>query len=494
MFYHDTFGKYRFFRFLNRFYSSEYYVYLIAFVTFLSEVFSLEIAVYYFYVFFGLLVPAICTEDMKSFLAPVFFGYFSVSLRSNHGEVGITLFSKANLPHLVFLILMIFLITLSRIIYGIWKKEFHPRPRMLFGYLALCTSFPLAGVLSPYYSSKNIAFGLLLSFSYLVPYLLSYYLIDYRTLGKDYFAHLLTALGLLLSGELLFIYASHFQELIGGTFYNGFIRTGWGMKNNLGGMLSLSIVGPFYLAMKKDHVAFYLTLNFFFLLMVALTESRASLLLSLIAEIMLFVTGLFWRKEKRKSYLLTFLCAFLLSLLVLFLLRFLFPSIMESVISTLKHLTLEGLSSSRLEIWSHGLSYFREYPFFGSGYYRLPDQFRMNYFYTDFLPTRMHNTYVQLLASTGLVGILAYLYHRLESALLIFHRFTKEKMFLFYFYFLFLGCSAFDCHFFNIGPALLYSVMAAIAEGLDIQERSQNVPHVQNHAENVDVTNVDFCK
>ncbi len=488
MLYNNFLKKYPFFRLVNRFYSSLSYIYLMAFMTFVSEVFSFEIPVYYFYVFFGLLLPALFCEDMKSFLAPVFFGYFSVSLKTNQGEIGVTLFRKENFPHLIALITLIFLITLSRILYGVIRKEHHPRPKLLIGYLLLALIFPLGGLFSPYYSLKNAEYGLLVSFSYLVPFLLSYYLVDYTTLRKDYFAHLLVALGLLLSGELVVIYITHFDNLPNGTFQGGLIRTGWGIKNNIGGMLALSIVGPFYLALKKKRMPFYLLLNLFFLTMVSLTESRGSLLVAVFTETILFITGLVHVRKQPLQYLLTFLGALLCSVLILFLLRLRFPSIMDYVISTLKHLTLEKLASGRLELWTYGISYFRENPILGGGYYRLPDSYRMNFFLTDFMPLRMHNTYIQLLSSTGIIGLLAYLYHRFESAILIFRRLTTEKLFVFFFYLLFLGCSAVDCHFFNIGPALLYSVMAAIAEGLDQIEESKSDNLRKTLTRRIDVT------
>ena len=83
---------------------------------------------------------------------------------------------------------------------------------------------------------------------------------------------------------------------------------------------------------------------------------------------------------------------------------------------------------------------------------------------TSFLPPRWHDTVVQLLASCGLLGLLAYGFHRVQTVLMILRGITLEKIFIGLALVAFLGMSLLDNHFFNLGPTLLYSMALAFAE------------------------------
>jgi hypothetical protein len=73
---------------------------------------------------------------------------------------------------------------------------------------------------------------------------------------------------------------------------------------------------------------------------------------------------------------------------------------------------------------------------------------------------------VQLLASCGAVGMGAYIIHRFQTAKLFLKKITPEKSFIACSIIVLLATSLFDCHSFNIGTVLLYSVSLAFAENL----------------------------
>ena len=77
-----------------------------------------------------------------------------------------------------------------------------------------------------------------------------------------------------------------------------------------------------------------------------------------------------------------------------------------------------------------------------------------------------HNTYVQILASCGSVGIIAYLYHRYQTLKLYFKEINTEKIFLGICIFALILISVLDCHLFNIGPALIYGGVLLCTEKL----------------------------
>jgi hypothetical protein len=82
----------------------------------------------------------------------------------------------------------------------------------------------------------------------------------------------------------------------------------------------------------------------------------------------------------------------------------------------------------------------------------------------QFLPARYHNTYVQLLASCGSVGFFAYVYHRYDTLRMVFKEQNIEKYFLNLCISGLLLTSLLDCHFFNFGPGLTYSILLLLME------------------------------
>jgi O-antigen ligase len=84
--------------------------------------------------------------------------------------------------------------------------------------------------------------------------------------------------------------------------------------------------------------------------------------------------------------------------------------------------------------------------------------------FVNVFPGRWHNTVVQLLASCGIVGLAAYLFHRVQTVRLFLQNRTVENVYIAISILALLGMSLLDCHFFNIGPAMIYSCMLAFAE------------------------------
>jgi hypothetical protein len=62
------------------------------------------------------------------------------------------------------------------------------------------------------------------------------------------------------------------------------------------------------------------------------------------------------------------------------------------------------------------------------------------------------------------VGFLAYAYHRFQTIWLFLRPFSGKKMFACVSMVALLGTSMVDCHFFNVGPVLFYSMMLAFVE------------------------------
>ena len=115
-----------------------------------------------------------------------------------------------------------------------------------------------------------------------------------------------------------------------------------------------------------------------------------------------------------------------------------------------------------------GLKKFLQAPILGNSFYSTggyePWAWSTQEGFNNLIPPRWHNTIVQILVCCGSVGILAYLFHRIQTVQLFLRRVTKENTFIACSLLVLLISCMFDCHFFNIGPALFYSMALSFAE------------------------------
>ncbi|MBO5867779.1 MAG: O-antigen ligase family protein, partial [Oscillospiraceae bacterium] len=274
-----------------------------------------------------------------------------------------------------------------------------------------------------------------------------------------YFAWTGFSVGCALLLEIGYIYltAPVIQE---GAIERSHIFTGWGMYNNIGAMLAMMIPFPFYLATQYRRGWLGTLAASMFLIGVLFTCSRASILCGGAVYFLCVILVLYYTGNPRANAIALLLFA---GGLFLFLTLFSRP-----LLALFDPLLDRGLDpSNRDKIYADGMKLFAKYPIFGGSFFSTefsPWGWSTVKEFTNFLPPRWHNTFVQLLASCGIVGVLAYLIHRLQTVLFLLRHRTPEKIFTYASLLVLLTCSLFDCHFFNLGPVLFYSAALAFAE------------------------------
>ena len=121
----------------------------------------------------------------------------------------------------------------------------------------------------------------------------------------------------------------------------------------------------------------------------------------------------------------------------------------------------------RDEFYEAGINQFVQYPIFGGSFYPIgyvPWDWSEVASFSNFFPPRWHNTIIQLMTCTGTVGLVAYLIHRLQTLRLFATHRNATSLYIGMSVLALVFCSLFDCHFFNIGPTLFYSVCLVFAE------------------------------
>jgi O-antigen ligase len=219
--------------------------------------------------------------------------------------------------------------------------------------------------------------------------------------------------GLVVLAELVENYASGrlFVVQDGVTAINRYnMATGWGMHNNIGGMLAMSIPFCFYRACKEKHGWIYNLLAIALMLGVVMSFSRSSMLLGGLA----FAIGgaiLLLRYDKGRKNLLIYgiAAAALVALAVIF---------REKIGELISKFLSDDLGnvSSRDKLIVNGFKQYLSELIFGGSFYPQGEYVPWDYSdqaaFSAFFPPRWHNTLIQMLASCGTVGITAYLIHR----------------------------------------------------------------------------------
>jgi O-antigen ligase len=274
-------------------------------------------------------------------------------------------------------------------------------------YIFFCSYFILCSLLS-----SNIILSLsssLFYFRFGFFVLGSYILInEYKFIKKYFFISLFTILFLL-------IFDSHFQllfrfNLFGyEVFQNNRITSFFLDEIVLGSYLSrLSIlfIGFVGLFAKKNSLMFFLSLFIYMMSFssIFISGERTAILYSLISFIIIFAAF----KDFRKAFLIHFMIGILLMIII----SINYPLIIDRVF----YVTIDqiNLFNGRIVIFSEAheshyftaMKIFQDYPIFGSGPKLFRELCSLEIYNTGIhsCTTHPHNTYIQLLSETGILG------------------------------------------------------------------------------------------
>jgi O-antigen ligase len=117
--------------------------------------------------------------------------------------------------------------------------------------------------------------------------------------------------------------------------------------------------------------------------------------------------------------------------------------------------------NGRFEMYKHGFNNFLSHPIFGGGFGSCVE----DNFGHGIEPNRYHNTFIELLATCGILGFGTYLFHRYQTVkLFLSKRNNLQCVFLFISILALLLTSLLDNHFFNLYPTMYYAVILCVIE------------------------------
>lgn len=459
-------------RMVSYFYSP-WYVATIVLLMVLSNVFSLEFPVMWCYVLLAICI-VLFADDCFPFVPMFCTGYMLFSAGNNPaGNYGETDFSSPQaIVQLVILCVLAFGCVATQLVFQLKVKRYNNKkvPKLITGFLALGIAYALSGIFSHYEYGRTLIFGLLQIVSLCVTYFFFFYTVDWSKRKTCDAAMIFTIIGIGMFIEVggMYLKPTVLQKIADGTFVRGDLKSGWGIYNNVGGMMAMLMPAPFYFAATKKRGWLYVLLASLLMVGVVLSQSRGAIVSGCVVYMVCTVfTLVYSHKSERKPSAITFACVY-----VVVIATFIFLISNEDDFTIFSSMLEKGLDGSgRMNIYRYGLKQFLEAPFFGNGFYSGEGyvyQFGVaDYLVTKpFIPPRYHNTVVQLLASCGIVGLTAYGFHRYQTVKLFVKNPAPHKTFLAMGLLAHVLASLLDCHMFNLGPGLTYGAMLLLAETL----------------------------
>lgn len=455
---------------INAFMRSPWYVLLVAVLTAASSLFSLELPVYTLFILIALYL-CFCGEDFLPLMPLAICCYIAPSPGNNPGRNETSVFYAENGGIYLLMLAGIFAACLILRLatdptFG--GRKFLTKKRILApGMIALGVTYLLSGVgMAGYFDivGSNLLFAGIQFASVFVMYFLFSGAVNWSRAPKSYLAWTAVAVGFVVLAQLLENYASGriFMENTS-TIDRELISTGWGMHNNIGVMMAFCMPFAFYLAGHHRHGWVFTVLGTVLLAGVIASCSRTSMIVAMLAYGVCIVV-LMRRSNDKKLFLKVF---GLVAVAIAAALVLMWDRLMDVFQLFFDELLI---ISSRDKIYVNGLKQFLQYPIFGGSFYPQTEYVPWDWAdleaFSSFFPPRWHSTWVQIAASCGAAGLVAYVFHRIQTVCLLVKDSSAEKFYIAISLAVLLACGLLDCHFFNVGPVMFYSMALAFAENI----------------------------
>lgn len=456
----------RFCRAIDSFMRTPFYFVLLGLLTTLSAVYSMELVAYTVIVLIGIFITLLGSDLLPLMPLPV-FSYIAPSLGNNpsvdkeslfYGWQGIYLGICAGI---LIVCLLVRLVSDPEIGRGAFLKC---KRSLLSGMLILGLGYMLGGAFSGYYTAHGWR-NALYAFLQFIAVFLCYYLftgaVRWEKAPRGYLAWFGICVGLVLIVQLWHIFSVN-EIIFSGRVHRGMIYSGWGTYNNIGVLLAMSLPFAFQQACQSKHSWFYETIAILLLVGLVMSFSRGSLAVGAVIYPICFI--LMIRKARRRTTGLVHIAL----IVVLIALAFVFR---EELLRLFSRFLKDILNpTGRDALYAKGWQQFLRFPIFGGSFFPVGssspgDASALEF--SSFFPSSWHNTPIQLLASCGIVGLLAYGFHRYQTIKLFFTKRSVDNVFIGLSLFVLLATSLVDCHFFNCCPTLFYSMALAFAEKSD---------------------------
>lgn len=422
-----------------------------------------------YYLVFVAAAMAFLLDDLTPLVPHLAFLNIFVSMQNcplNFGEmVGSDFYTRTgNLVQIVILIFVLAGSMITRLVFTLKEKGFKP-DLTFWGLVAVAALFLLNGVGSKAYVISDTLYGALLAFLFLGVFVL---ISNTVKLTDENYMNLVwgfIAFSAVLVLELGVLYAErHDVIIVGGHIIKQQVILGWGVWNSIGTLFCICIP-PVCLAAAKSKYGYAFLLYAALLTACAfLTGSRQAMLGSTFAfgacSIALIV--------KSRTRIINAIIIGAIALVAIIVVAVKWDKVLSSIEYILNGIFNDDGSYSgggRHRLMMLAINYFKADPVFGGGFFIGFESFELTGITGTLLPTFAHCTIFELLATCGILGLIAYVGHRVTTVIAFAKKPTLNKFYMATCIATLLLICLFDNYIFYLLPTLIYSSVLPFATG-----------------------------
>ncbi len=362
----------------------------------------------------------------------------------------------------VFDSLWVFLIFVPVAVCLVLHFIYYPIKKVFFGKLffpivGVSVALLLGGLFSPYYQNfargliTTLTVGPLILFAY---FLFSQYISPPKEIDvRQYFFFALCMIAFAACAEL-FLQVFFQVNLHPTQMYT----LGWGSWNSVGAILLFSIPACWYMMLYSRNGHAYLLLLIFFYYSMYLTQSEGAAGTAFAMTPIILLTTIFKGSLKKNKYRILKVATLLFfTFIVITIFAF---AVMGKLPRYIELFLLElGNDSSRTKLYKEAMDLFAKFPVFGVGCgYTNPDSFLSAQLFS--LTTyNFHSTIIHVLATMGIVGIIAYAFYYVARFKIICKSPSPFNLFAFFAFIMFEIYASVDTGEFCVIP-LLFCITA----------------------------------
>ncbi len=446
------------------FFSSYYYPIFMFAVVLLTHTFALDIL--------GLVITVLCfvittifSKDLRPAIPFILMFPYVVSTQNSPGysfkEDSYEYY--ADPVHLGIIALLVVIVIIAFTVRVILRKEYKTffdfkNKKLLLGFLLLIPCYALAGLFSNYRDLNSLLISTLMILLQPIIYIIFSSGMHSKEDTLIYISRVATIAMILMSLEIAFVYVLKYSW---GTKLDSTWKVqlviGIILSNPAGSFIVMFMPFAFYLAYKQKYGFIYYITIAISLIAVYFTLSRTAMLFA----IPTFLIGSVFLCFKGQNKLLYRILA--IGYISLIILTIIIISSLDKTEEIFRFFINSGTKDhGRFKIWRKLFENFKQSPIFGVGFtslIQIPE-----HSINELLGKLAHNTPIQIICSTGIIGTLFFLYHIFEVGKVFFTKISSTKLTILFSVLLFLGTSLFEPTFFFPNFTVIYTLLLVLAE------------------------------
>jgi len=469
---------------INRFMAGRFYPIIVGAVCLLCHSLGLEL------IFFTLVAVAavyicFCNGNSLRMIPLVLMSLIAMSHVNNeymHGR-GLTDFIADNNAGLIYLILLMAVFGMA-ITYFLARKvakkpsrlweayaQYADKPfeqkglavlrksKLLFGLLIFGATYLLAGAFFSGYETSSLGYSMGL-FAVLVPvFVLILLTVEWDKKSFDYVCDCMTVMLAVVALQIGLLYITD-PDLANLVYTEpraakSLIFLGWAASNLIANMIAVILPFVLYRMVTSKQPLVYFAVAGAAVIGMVYTFSRTGALFVLPMYALVSIFALF-KAKGRKWLWITYGISAVIALIVL-------SAFWTDITRSLNFFFSQGGNDSeRFVRWEYGIGHFIDWPVFGVGFSYLTNVLGQQDGRLRF--ALYHNYIVQLIASMGMIGLLAYLFHRYQTIKILIKKFDRVNVFIFISIGMFVTTSLVNNTLFSPLTMVIYSIAMVMLE------------------------------